>query len=192
MPRYRGGGERGLDWYGRQNPSRDADFEWPMCWVDTATVAAAFTILPRHVLGGKSFVAPSDKITLAYIGVGTQGIRELLPLLSNDQFQVTAVCDPNKDPVGYKDWSKEGLRNEVRTAIKNSSWTPGGDNTVPGGRDNGKAIVDSYYANVHPELKLKGCNAYADFRELLSKEKDLNAVKVMTPDHLHGLICMQP
>lgn len=50
-------------------------------FVETMAVSAiGFTILPRHVLGGKNFVAPSDKITLAYIGVGTQGIRELLPL----------------------------------------------------------------------------------------------------------------
>ena len=41
----------------------------------TATAAAGFTIVPRHVLG-KGFIAPSDKITLAYIGVGTQGTRE--------------------------------------------------------------------------------------------------------------------
>ena len=61
----------------------------------TATAAAAFTIVPRHVLGGKNYVAPSDKITLAYIGVGTQGIRELLPLLAVPQIQVVAVCDPS-------------------------------------------------------------------------------------------------
>src|SRR6478752_4187647 len=61
-----------------------------------ATAAAAFTIVPRHVLGGKGYVPPSDKITLAYIGVGTQGIRELLPLLAVPQIQVIAVCDPNK------------------------------------------------------------------------------------------------
>jgi hypothetical protein len=37
--------------------------------------ATAFTIVPRHVLGGPGFVAPSEKITLAYIGCGTQGLR---------------------------------------------------------------------------------------------------------------------
>ncbi len=36
----------------------------------------------------------------------------------------------------------------------------------------------------------KGCNAYADFRELFEKEKDLDAVKIMTPDHLHGLFAI--
>jgi Oxidoreductase family, NAD-binding Rossmann fold/Oxidoreductase family, C-terminal alpha/beta domain len=155
-----------------------------------ASSAVAFTIVPRHVLGGKNYIAPSDKITLAYIGVGTQGIRELLPLLGIPEFQVVAVCDPNKDAVGYKDWSKNGLTNEIRNTIKKPDWTPGGDNAVAGGRDNGKSIVDTFYANVHPELKLKGCTAYADARELFEKEKDLNAVKIMTPDHLHGILAM--
>jgi hypothetical protein len=31
----------------------------------TGGVAAAFTIVPRHVLGGAGFVAPSEKNTLA-------------------------------------------------------------------------------------------------------------------------------
>ncbi len=155
-----------------------------------ASSAVAFTIVPRHVLGGRNFIAPSDKITLAYIGIGTQGIRELLPMLAIPQFQIVAVCDPAKEAIGYKDWAKDWLRNEIRTAIKNPDWVSGGDNTIPGGRDNGKSIVDTFYANVHPELKFKGCTAYADARELLDKEKDLDAVKIMTPDHLHGVLSM--
>ncbi len=156
----------------------------------TAASAIGFTILPRHVLGGRDYVAPSDKITLAYIGCGTQGIRELLPLLANEQIHVVAVCDPSKEAIGYKDWAKDWLKSEIRKTIKNPDWNPGGDNMIPGGRDNGKSIVDSFYANVHPELKYNGCNAYADARELLEKEKDLNAVKIMTPDHLHGILSM--
>jgi hypothetical protein len=155
-----------------------------------ATSALTFTIVPRHVLGGKNFVAPSDKITLGYIGIGTQGIRELLPLLANTDFRVVAVCDPNKEAVGYKDWAKDWLKSEIRKTIQKADWEPGGDNSIPGGRDNGKSIVDTYYANVHPELKYSGCTAYADVRELFDKEKDLNAVKIMTPDHLHGILCM--
>ena len=155
-----------------------------------AASAIGFTIVPRHVLGGKNYVAPSDKITLAYIGIGTQGIRELLPLLAVPAIQVIAVCDPNKKAIGYKDWGTDYLKDEIRKAINNPSWTPGGDNIIPGGRENGKSIVDSYYANVRPEQKYKGCNTYSDVRELLEKEKDLDAVKIMTPDHLHGILCM--
>ncbi len=36
----------------------------------TAIGLAAFTIVPRHVLGGQGFLAPSDKLTKAVIGVG--------------------------------------------------------------------------------------------------------------------------
>ena len=32
--------------------------------------AAGFMIVPRHVLGGKGFIAPSDRLTVASIGVG--------------------------------------------------------------------------------------------------------------------------
>src|SRR5215472_15097133 len=156
----------------------------------TATSAIGFTILPRHVLGGEGYIPPSDKITLAYIGCGTQGLRELLHMLPNDGIHVVAVCDPNKNAIGYKDWSKNEIRDDIRNLIKDPNWNSGGDNMIPGGRDNGKSIVDGFYANIHPELKYKGCTAYADARELLDKEKDLDAVKIMTPDHLHGILCM--
>lgn len=35
--------------------------------------AATFTIVPRHVLGGKGFLAPSDHLTKGVIGVGSMG-----------------------------------------------------------------------------------------------------------------------
>ena len=156
----------------------------------TTSAALAFTIVPRHVLGGKNYIAPSDKITLAYIGMGTQGIREMLPLLQLPDFQVVAVCDPNKEARGYKDWGKDYLRNEIRETIKDPNWSPGGDNAVAGGLDNGKYVVDAYYSNVVKQKTFKGCNAYADARELFAKEKDVDAVKIMTPDHLHGILCI--
>ena len=55
--------------------------------------AAAFTIVPRHVLGGQG-VPPSEKITVAYIGCGTQGTREMLRMLAMPEVQIVAVCDP--------------------------------------------------------------------------------------------------
>ena len=52
-------------------------------FIETASASACFTILPRHVLGGSGVVPPSDKITLAYIGTGTQGLREMPRLMAN-------------------------------------------------------------------------------------------------------------
>jgi hypothetical protein len=106
----------------------------------TATTALGFSIVPRHVLGGKGYIAPSDKITLAYIGMGTQGIRELLPLLTVPEIQVVAVCDPNKEARGYRDWNMNSIKNEVRKALNKPDWNPGGDNTIPGGLTTGKRL----------------------------------------------------
>jgi hypothetical protein len=171
-------------------PAADASMSRRKFVEMTAISAAGFTILPRHVLGGKNFIAPSDKITLAYIGTGTQGIREMLPMLAVPQIQIVAVCDPNKEARGYRDWGTDYLKGEIRQTLKDTNWTPGGDNIIPGGRDNGKAIVDAYYANVAKQENYKGCASYADVRELLDKEKGIDAVKIMTPDHLHGVLAM--
>ena len=153
-----------------------------------AAGAAAFTIVPRHVLGGPGEVAPSDKITLAYIGVGTQGLREMLNLLPVPELQIVAVCDPNKHAHGYRDWSGNGILNSIRRTLGKPDWWAGGEGTIPGGRDVAKDIVDTYYASQRSSENFRACTAYADFRELLEKEKDLDAVKIMTPDHLHGVI----
>src|SRR6185436_16054360 len=155
-----------------------------------ATAALAFSIVPRLVLGGPNFLAPSDKITMAYIGLGTQGLREMLPLLTAPEIQMVAVVDPNKEAVGYRDWGKNYIRDSVRKLLNNPDWMPGGDNVVPGGLNNGKDIVDRYYAIARAKEKYKACHAYADFREMFEKEKDLQAVKIMTPDHLHGIMAM--
>ena len=157
-------------------------------FLGTAAGIAAFTIVPRHMLGGPRVVAPSDKITLAVIGVGTQGLREMSSLLPIPDIQVVSVCDPSKYAVGYRDWSADGLLNDIRRMLGKSDWGAGSEGIIPGGRDVGKDVVETYYANNRSVATFKGCSSYADFRELLDKEKDLNAVKIMTPDHLHGII----
>jgi hypothetical protein len=159
-------------------------------FLGVAAGAAAFTIVPRHVLGGAGTVAPSEKITMAVIGTGTQGLRELSSLLPIPEIQVVSVCDPSQYAVGYRDWSAQGLLNDLRRLIGRPNWGAGAEGTIPGGREVGKSAVEAYYASKQPGGAYKGCSSYADFRELLDKEKDLNAVKVMTPDHLHGLICI--
>src|SRR5574342_1081827 len=60
----------------------------------TAAAAAAFTIVPRHVLGGPRFVAPSDKVNVAIVGVGGQGRTNVRALMQEDDCQVIALADP--------------------------------------------------------------------------------------------------
>ena len=151
--------------------------------------ATAFTIVPRHVLGGAGFVAPSEKITLACIGFGTQAIREIGGILASPDVQVVAVCDVEKDGVNYLEWDKNDIRDTIRELIGNPTWREG-FNHVPGGRDVGKEIVETYYAKQRSKEQFKGCATYVDFRELLDKERDVTAVKVMTPDHTHASISL--
>src|SRR3954453_21440612 len=150
-------------------------------------VATAFTIVPRYVLGGAGFVAPSEKITLACIGFGTQAIREIGGILASPDVQVVAVCDVEKDGVNYLEWGKNQIRDTIRRLIEEPTWRQGSDH-VPGGRDVGKEVVETYYAKRRGMGQYKGCATYSDFRELLDKEKDVTAVKVMTPDHTHAAI----
>ena len=152
-----------------------------------AVASIGFSIVPRHVLGGPGFVAPSDKVTLAYIGCGTQGMREMIELIPNPKLQIVAVCDPNKMSTNYVDWSPYEIRDNIRKALQDPNWGSGFDG-IPGGRDIGQEFVEKYYAKSKTSGSYKGCASYADFRELLEKQQDVDAVKIMTPDHHHGTI----
>jgi len=52
----------------------------------------AFSIVPRYVLGGNGFIAPSDRLTKAVIGVGGMGRGHF----GYDGTQVVAICDVDK------------------------------------------------------------------------------------------------
>ena len=59
----------------------------------SAVAAVAFTIIPRHVLGGNGFLVPSDRLTKAIIGVGGMG-RNHLPYGGT---KLLAICDVDKN-----------------------------------------------------------------------------------------------
>ena len=62
----------------------------------TAIAAAALgapTIIPSTVLGRNGNIAPSNKITMACIGVGWQGGSNMESFLNLDDVQIVAACD---------------------------------------------------------------------------------------------------
>ncbi|MDX1409975.1 MAG: Gfo/Idh/MocA family oxidoreductase, partial [Saprospiraceae bacterium] len=85
--------------------------------------------------------------------------------------------------------SPHGIRNNIRRVLEDDTWWEGVEG-IPGGRDVMKEYVEKYYAKNKPSGKYNGCASYEDFRELLEKEKDIDAVKIMTPDHLHATIAI--
>ncbi|MBN1893893.1 Gfo/Idh/MocA family oxidoreductase [bacterium] len=56
----------------------------------TAAAAAAFTLVPRRVLGGPGYQAPSDTLNIACIGIGGMGQTNLRALESQN---IVALCD---------------------------------------------------------------------------------------------------
>lgn len=154
-----------------------------------ATIATSITIVPSNVIAGTGHIPPSDQIAVANIGCGTQGIREMGDLLLNPKIRVVAVCDSNKFSTDYIDWSTNGIRDDIRDVLGDNSWWEGKPG-IPGGRDVGQEYVEKYYAKNKPSGKYKGCTSYEDYRDLFAKEKGIDAVKIMTPDHTHASIAI--
>ena len=76
-----------------------------------AAAAATVSIVPPCVLGGPGQVPPSDRVNLAFIGVGSQGLRVMLNFLRNADVQAVAVCDPNRSSDDYPQWQESEFRN---------------------------------------------------------------------------------
>ncbi|SPE51208.1 putative dehydrogenase [Verrucomicrobia bacterium] len=130
----------------------------------TAMAAAAFSIVPRHVLGGPKFVAPSEKINIAIIGCGGQGRENVRALFNHPDAQIIAVADPA----------------EVQDL--NAFYFKG-----KGGRLPVKAEIEKHYGEKTPDYKVAD---YEDFRVMLEKEKTIDAILCATPDHQHAYVCL--
>lgn len=60
---------------------------------NTAITAAGFIILPRHVLGGKGFLAPSDRLLIAGVGVGGKGESDIANFFKSGKADIAFLCD---------------------------------------------------------------------------------------------------
>ncbi|SHN71334.1 Tat (twin-arginine translocation) pathway signal sequence [Flavobacterium fryxellicola] len=58
----------------------------------TAIAAAAFLIVPRHVLG-RGYVAPSDRLSIASIGVGGKGKSDIAMFAKSGKATISYLCD---------------------------------------------------------------------------------------------------
>ena len=165
------------------------------------TAALGFTIVPRYVLGGRGFVPPSDKVNIAFIGVGSQGQRVMLDFLREPDVQGVAVCDVNQSGAGYPQWDTHEFCHSVRDLLGVTSgwdWLSPDDpiqlthsleaTSGVSGREPCKRIVEAYYGAGRRSGSYRGCAAYSDFRELLDKERDVDAVVVCTTDNLHAAV----
>ncbi len=105
----------------------------------TAAAVAAFTVVPRHVLGGAGNVPPSEKLNIAGIGIGGRGEGDLDECRSEN---IVALCD----------------------------------------------VDEAHAARVFK--KYPKAKKWTDFRKMLDEQKDIDAVVIAVPDHLHAVVAM--
>jgi hypothetical protein len=66
----------------------------------TAALAAAPPFVRPSALGAN---APSERVTVGFIGTGNQGMNLLRKTLALPEARVVAVCDVNRGSYGYKE-----------------------------------------------------------------------------------------
>src|ERR1700724_3791398 len=143
-----------------------------------ATTAAAFTIVPRHVLG-RGFAPPSDTLNVAGVGVGGMGRANLINLATQN---IVALCDVDW---GYAGKSLDRLASDIeklRTRIEGSAPTP-----PPADFDRVKAQAQLDNM-LQLKTKLPKAKRHKDYRDMLEHQKDIDAVLIATPDHMHAPI----
>ena len=59
-------------------------------FMGAVAATAAFTVVPRHVLGGRGRTAPSDKLNVACIGIGGMGAADVSQMSDEN---IVALCD---------------------------------------------------------------------------------------------------
>ena len=75
-------------------------------FIGLTAAASAFTIVPRHVLGGTGYTAPSDKVNVACVGVGGRGRSDVESASKETLVALCDVDDANMALTIYQDGAK--------------------------------------------------------------------------------------
>ncbi|MGA2726000.1 MAG: Gfo/Idh/MocA family oxidoreductase [Bryobacteraceae bacterium] len=131
--------------------------------IAASTGVAGFTFLPARVLGRGGAIPPSEKLNLAFVGIGARGTLDLRELAHLDQ-NVVALCDVD--------------------------WRPR-DTAGRGGRAGKAGAMPQAYSQVQLLGQYPQAKKYDDWRRMLQEEqKNIDGVVVATPDHHHAPVSL--
>jgi len=142
---------------------------------NAAIAGAGLTIVPRHVIG-RGFAAPSDRLNVAAVGVGGMGRNNIVNLATEN---IVALCDVDW---GFANEGFDHLEADVQRARGRLGSLAGIDRERLGAQiDRMIRLTDEH---------LPRAKRYQDYREMLDRQKDIDAVLVATPDHMHAPIAL--
>jgi predicted dehydrogenase len=145
-----------------------------------AATTAAVTIVPRHVLG-RGQTPPSDRLNIAGVGVGGMGRTNLLNLGVDNN--IVALCDVDWGFAGPQ-WQIARLESDFK---REQDRLAKADLTAEA-RRNSEHRVNSLQKLIKDDVPK--AKRYRDFRIMLEQQKDIDAIVVATPDHMHATIAM--
>ena len=164
----------------------------------TAAAAAAFTIVPRHVLGGPGYQSPSDMINVAGIGVGARGAADIQGICDPDEQLERPARTNTGQPFSAEEIAQQAARRaewEQRMAQQPPSQQQQPQQRPPRPEREPRRLANIYaLCDVDSEFAahvFKGypkAKTYTDYRRMLDREKEIDAVVIATPDHTHAVI----
>jgi predicted dehydrogenase len=123
---------------------------------DAGKIGLGVMIVPRHVLGGVGYQAPSDTLNFAVIGFGGMGSENALELAKTENLVAFADVDFRYSEAKVAEKLKDGQKKD---------------------RPEGITL----------KQKFDKAARYSDYREMLDKQKNIDAVVIATPDHVHAV-----
>jgi predicted dehydrogenase len=141
-----------------------------------AAATAAFTFLPGLSHGRQRRISANDKVNIAAVGVGGRG-RSVMQAMSSQN--LVAMCDVDW---AYVDNRFADITTQIENATKRAN-----DATDAAQKERALQQVTTWQAL---QAQIPKSKRYTDFREMLDKQKNIDAVMIATPDHVHAHIAL--